>query len=79
MLYRPLFAFMPAVLRDISSDSEITDFRIRLDPKLVPTKELIRNISFTHFIEFLKCDDPLKRAFYEQNKGTGIEWVSPER
>ena len=32
---------------------------------LVPAKELIRNLSFTHFIEFLKCDDPLKRAFYE--------------
>src|SRR3990167_5269477 len=32
---------------------------------LVPAKELIRNLSFTHFIELLKCDDPLKRAFYE--------------
>lgn len=32
---------------------------------LVPAKGLIRNLSFTHFIEFLKCDDPLKRAFYE--------------
>lgn len=29
-------------------------------------EELIGKLSFTHFVELLKCDDPLKRAFYER-------------
>lgn len=28
-------------------------------------KKLIENLSFTHFIEFMKCEHPQKRAFYE--------------
>ncbi len=32
---------------------------------LVPAEELIGKLSFTHFVELLKCESPLKRAFYE--------------
>ncbi len=31
----------------------------------VPVEELIGKLSFTHFIELLKCETPLKRVFYE--------------
>lgn len=32
---------------------------------LVSSQELIEKLSFTHFIELLKCEDVFKRAFYE--------------
>jgi len=32
---------------------------------LIPAGELVGKLSFTHFVELLKCDAPLKRAFYE--------------
>lgn len=31
----------------------------------LPGKELISKLSFTHFAELIKIDDPLKRSFYE--------------
>ena len=31
----------------------------------IATTELISRLSFSHFIDLLKCDDDLKRAFYE--------------
>jgi hypothetical protein len=31
----------------------------------IPTKQLLNSFSFSHFIEFLKIDDPIKRLFYE--------------
>jgi predicted nuclease of restriction endonuclease-like (RecB) superfamily len=31
----------------------------------LPTKALIENLSFTHFVELLAVSDPLQRAFYE--------------
>jgi len=31
----------------------------------IPVKKLINNFTFSHFIEFLRIDDPLKRLFYE--------------
>ena len=32
---------------------------------VIPTKQLLNSCSFSHFIEFLKIDDLLKRLFYE--------------
>jgi predicted nuclease of restriction endonuclease-like (RecB) superfamily len=32
---------------------------------LLPGDRLVESLSFTHFIELIKLDDPLKRAFYE--------------
>jgi predicted nuclease of restriction endonuclease-like (RecB) superfamily len=31
----------------------------------MPPEKLLRQLSFTHFIELLRCADPLKRVFYE--------------
>jgi hypothetical protein len=33
--------------------------------RTLPTKALIENLSFTHFVELLAVPDPLQRAFYE--------------
>lgn len=32
---------------------------------LVPADKLVANLSFSHFVELIKIDDPLKRAYYE--------------
>lgn len=32
---------------------------------IVPIENLFYKLSYTHFIEFIKLDDPLKKAFYE--------------
>lgn len=31
----------------------------------VPARLLLERLSFTHFVELMKCNDPLKRRFYE--------------
>ncbi|MBU0545719.1 MAG: DUF1016 family protein [Gammaproteobacteria bacterium] len=31
----------------------------------MPPEKLLQQLSFTHFIELLKCEEPLKRVFYE--------------
>jgi hypothetical protein len=31
----------------------------------IPVKKLINSFTFSHFIEFLRLDDDLKRVFYE--------------
>ena len=36
----------------------------QFDPK-VPPEKIISKLSFTHLVELIKIDDPLKRAFYE--------------
>ncbi|HLP61852.1 MAG TPA: PDDEXK nuclease domain-containing protein [Candidatus Deferrimicrobium sp.] len=42
--------------------SEDLAISVRLE---MPPEKLLRQLSFTHFIELLRCDDPLKRLFYE--------------
>jgi len=37
-----------------------------LSPQLlVPGDQLVDRLSFTHFVELIKVEDPLKRIFYE--------------
>lgn len=36
------------------------------------SKDLIRNLSFSHIVELVKIDDPLKRAFYEIECKKGV-------
>lgn len=79
-LCRQFYETYPQIRKSLISESGLTqnwkspvsglplpgrDAIARKIPALVPPKELIRTLSFTHFIEFLKCGDPLKRAFYE--------------
>ena len=35
------------------------------DQFIIPTNKLINSFSFSHFIELIKLDDPLKKLFYE--------------
>jgi predicted nuclease of restriction endonuclease-like (RecB) superfamily len=38
----------------------------KLSPQMsIPADKLMEQLSFTHITELLKCEDPLKRAFYE--------------
>lgn len=39
---------------------------------LVPAEKLISNLSFSHFVELIKIDDPLKRAYYEIEAIKGV-------
>jgi predicted nuclease of restriction endonuclease-like (RecB) superfamily len=34
-------------------------------PSRMPPERLVEGLSFTHFVELLKLDDPMRRAFYE--------------
>jgi predicted nuclease of restriction endonuclease-like (RecB) superfamily len=50
----------------LSDQSTIT--KPKANPKKVPTlpvEKLISQLSFSHFVELIKVDDPLKRSFYE--------------
>lgn len=49
------------VLEKIENQA-ITNTKDTLSPDI---KLLLNQLSFSHFIEFLKCDTPLQRAFYE--------------
>lgn len=35
------------------------------DLPVISSKELLNKLSFSHFVEFVKCETPLKRIFYE--------------
>lgn len=51
-------ALHPEKGQTVSDFSERPDFAI-------PVEELLQKISFSHFVELLRLDDPLQRAFYE--------------
>ncbi len=42
----------------------VSDFSIRPD-FAVPVAALVQKLTFSHFVELLRVDDPLQRAFYE--------------
>lgn len=44
----------------VAANSELTDSEIAVDPRL-----LLTQLSFSHIVELLKIDEPLKRSFYE--------------
>jgi predicted nuclease of restriction endonuclease-like (RecB) superfamily len=35
------------------------------DTPTLPSEQLIKNLAYSHFVELMKIDDPLKRSFYE--------------
>lgn len=48
------------------------------EPELSPDPmALLRHFSFTHFVELMRIDDPLKRAFYE-TEGIRGNWSVPQ-
>ncbi len=50
---------------DNSADDNKGDDRITPAHQEVPPVKLLQRLSFTHFIELLKCSDSLQRVFYE--------------
>ncbi len=74
--YRLLFQRYPGMWESLTPELQKrlpapavspTPIRESLTPKLqrLPTKALVENLSFTHFVELLGVPDPLQRAFYE--------------
>lgn len=55
---QPLLAQLPAM----SPSEDMQSVSLKLT---IPSERLLVSLSFTHFVELLKFDDPLKRAFYE--------------
>ena len=55
---QPIWQSPTAKLCNINKNQAISD--IAPDPE-----KLIKHFSFTHFVELMRIDDPLKRAFYE--------------
>lgn len=44
----------------------VSDQMTATDPKIVNhRKQVINRLSFSHFVEILQCDEPMKRLFYE--------------
>jgi hypothetical protein len=46
-------------------------------PHSIPVERLLQSLSFTHFVELLDIDDPIKRAFYEKEAIRG-NWTVRE-
>jgi predicted nuclease of restriction endonuclease-like (RecB) superfamily len=58
---KPLLPFVPSIWQTASAKSS----RDAADALVVPAKKLVSNLTFSHFVELLKVDEPLKRTFYE--------------
>ncbi|HQL87582.1 MAG TPA: PDDEXK nuclease domain-containing protein [Lentisphaeria bacterium] len=77
-LCRQFYSLYPHIRKSLISESRLPAFWKSLISEsdqpvdnAVPTvpslsaERLVTSLSFTHFIELMKCEDPLKRAFYE--------------
>lgn len=54
----------PSILCSLSQKSRITQ-QNEILKVLVPPDKLLTKLSFTHFTQLIKIDDPLKRTIYE--------------
>lgn len=57
---KSLISQIPIFLKDVNNSSVESE-----SPQTLELASLIERLSFTHIIELLQCDDPIKRAFYE--------------
>lgn len=76
-LCRQFYVVYPQIRKSLISESKPVPIRKSLISKLplsepaastpptVAADKLLASLSFTHFLELIKIDDPLKRAFYE--------------
>ena len=64
--FRQFYSTYPQILGILSQESQMTAHAS------IATSQLVANIPFSHLVELLKIDDPLKRLFYEAEtiKGT---------
>ena len=66
-LFRQFYFAYPQISETVSSQFKLTNQKSLTvsDQFRLPIKRILNSFSFSHFIEFLKIDDPLKRLFYE--------------
>ena len=67
-LFRTFYLNYPQIQQTVSGEFEmkLLPMQQTVSTELqIPVKKLINNFTFSHFIEFLRIDDPLKRLFYE--------------
>ncbi len=68
-LFRLFYFAYPRIRQTVSDEFKLENLEIQQRAYTksleVPTKQLLNSFSFSHFIELLKIDDPLKRLFYE--------------
>ncbi|NOQ23472.1 MAG: DUF1016 family protein [Candidatus Aegiribacteria sp.] len=59
--WKSVISELPALPLTVKSDIVDT----QSTQLLIPADQLLDRLSFTHFVELIKLEDPLKRAFYE--------------
>lgn len=74
-LYKQFYLIYPQIVQAASDYLQIDDNQLNVIFQALPgkfdqlpdtpTNLLINKLSFTHFVELIKCDSPLKRIFYE--------------
>jgi predicted nuclease of restriction endonuclease-like (RecB) superfamily len=74
-LYKQFYLVYPQIVQSATEYLQIDDYQInRIVQSLTeqfdqlpatPVNVLINKLSFTHFVELIKCETPLKRVFYE--------------
>ncbi len=77
-LYRQFYQCYPLIGQTASAQliNTLHDFKIRqtlsaqseimkTEIPSIPPENLVKNLSFSHFVEIIKINDPLKRCFYE--------------
>jgi predicted nuclease of restriction endonuclease-like (RecB) superfamily len=68
-LFRTFYISYPQISQTVSDQFKLETLEIQQTVSVkslaLPIKQLLNSFSFSHFIEFLKIDDPLKRLFYE--------------
>jgi len=63
-LFRTFYSNYPQISQTVTDQFQIQQ-TVSVKSIAIPVKQLLNSCSFSHFIEFLKIDDPLKRLFYE--------------
>lgn len=64
---RAFYKTYPQIVQTLSAQfKSLFPIRGTVSPELeIPPQKLITNLSFSHFVELIELDDPLKRNFYE--------------
>ncbi|MBX3710284.1 MAG: hypothetical protein KF702_11175 [Gammaproteobacteria bacterium] len=65
--YRQFYEAYPQIGQTVSGQSGLAKTIImkHQDVPMLPPEKLIMALSYSHFAELIKIDDPLKRSFYE--------------
>lgn len=73
--FKQFYSAYPQIVQALPEQLQLSDYQSNAILQALPVKlsetseisirELINKLSFTHFIELIKCESPLKRQFYE--------------